>query len=77
MFIIMLISYKIHGTICIQCRATGHVKRVQKLFLNLINPRLLPAQMGRGAALESLFAGRGKEFYTVPTNYPKPFSISN
>jgi hypothetical protein len=73
----MLISYNIHGTICIQCGATGHVKRVQKLVVKLINPRLLPAQMGRGAALELLFAGREKGFSTAPTDYRKPFSISN
>ena len=63
----MLISYEIHGTICIQCGATGHVKQVQKLFVKWINPRHPIAQTGREAALEPLF-GRGGEFAAMPTN---------
>ena len=76
-FIVMLISYNIHGTMCIQCGATGNVERVQKLFIKLINPCLLPLQTGRGAALGSLFAGRGRGFSTASTDYRKPFGISN
>ncbi len=46
LFIVMLFSNKIHNNIQIQCSATRHTKRVQKLFVKWINSHRPIAWMG-------------------------------
>ena len=76
LFVVNLFSHKIYSNVQIQCRATGHTKRVQKLFVKRINSHHLITQTGGGMALESLF-GRGRGFAAMPADHCKPFSISN